>query len=482
MHIALVVFFLVTAPLWPQTLYGAAGEPGSLASLVTSFSDQIGRSVPAKGSKSVLLLPTFDNQTNAPRDLVAELFRMVKETLQEKGYRVLEPASDAEINALSQRLKGEEHGTYLVKGVVSETAKKLVLGARIFLLKDNSVIDVVLASTTKDNARLIPSAERANLRAITLQEIFKSDPLPLKVLDVSVTDLGQDRMSLLLLTATDLHIYTLESNRLSLNVKISVPVDPETKPSRDPRGSIWSYRYQNKDYLVVTTHRSGGAHVLREDRGTLTFTKISSDWVLGVQVPTKPVLLSTKLLPGRNYFSGDLSVLDGETFFKFIDERAQADEPKGADLSTRMALLGRIKPCYQLTAIERAGDSGLLLVSADVDGHLRFYDARLREQRVYKDPVVGACLRGYFDPVRNTSYLLVTSGNPPGTTDFLSLSELKDGEPKPVTRSPSYRGSIEALGIGGLNGGAPLVAAIVASSEGPDTESTVYVFKLTSNP
>src|SRR5262249_30193097 len=157
---------------------------------------------------------------------------------------------------------------------------------------------------------------------------------------------------------------------------------------------------------LVATHHTGGTYLLREENGVWSFMKISSDWLFkSRRPPAQSLALSARPVAGKNYFSGDVGILDFARFAATIENRIRvSSDGLAAALTVQspFALRGKISAFYQVGFVDQERGDTPLVVAGGLDGRLRLYGAALREVSVLRDPAVGATLATYFDSERKT--------------------------------------------------------------------------------
>src|SRR5262249_24103217 len=151
---------------------------------------------------------------------------------------------------------------------------------------------------------------------------YRSAAWPQKILDAAIAELNPAQPLFLLLTETTLLGYRFENGNLVEDLKLAVPVESEGPASRDPRGMLAFYRFQSADHVLGATHRTGGTYLLRADGGAWSFLRLSSEWLFKSRyAPTPSLVLSAHLVPGKNYFSGDVGLLDFARFAAVLEDR-----------------------------------------------------------------------------------------------------------------------------------------------------------------
>lgn len=475
-------FWILSSIFLLGTFAGQTAAESPVSDWVDRFCGQIVRTLPAKSRRGPVILHRFENASKEGPDFFSEISQAVKATLQKNGLEVYEAASEEATRNLVQKIREEDLA--LVQCVLSETLTRLNLSARISYPHRGGAGAFALAALEKRQRARALAGSTGAARALSLQEVYRSAPIPLKILDVAVADLTPERPPLVfLLTETALLGYRFENNNLTPDFQVAVPAESEGVASRDPRGTLALYHHQNRDHILLATHRTGGTYLLREENGAWSLLKISADWLFtSGRPPAKSMVLAARPTAGKNHFSGDVSVLNFPEFTATVENRVRSrrdDAAAALTLEGSSSPRGKINAFYQLGFVDQERRERPMILAGGLDGRLRLYDGDLHEITVFREPTVGATLATYFDAERNATYLFTTAPSLPDTSDALSLFEVKDRILKPLAKTNNYSGSIVALGLGSLGGRDGLhVVMAVESNTDPGLESVIYIFTL----
>ncbi|MBI3658087.1 MAG: hypothetical protein HY232_16925 [Acidobacteria bacterium] len=435
-----------------------------------------------KARRGVVILPRFENISKEDLNFVSELAQAVKNTLQMNGLDVYEAASEEATRNLL--LKIREDDVALVQCTLSETLTRTNLSGRISFPHRNGPGAIALAGLEKKQRTRTPAGGPANARHVVLQEIYRSPALPFKVLDAAIAALIPEQPPLLLLlTEARLLAYRFDNNNLTPDFQVSAPLESDTVVSRDSRGSLGLYHYQDRDHILMVTHRTGGTLLLRAEDGKWSFQKLSPEWLFKTRrPPAQSMVVGARLVPGRNYFTGEIAVFDFARFASIIESRIR-DRYEGPsfDLSlpSSIAQRGKVSSFYHLNFVDQNQAADPLIVCSGLDGRLRLYGAAMQEVSVFRDPMVGATFTAYSDPNGKITYIFATAPSLPETSDALTVLELKGGELKAISKTNNYPGSITALAVGQIAGREGLsVVAVLESKSDMGVESTLYIFNL----